>query len=124
MVEWMTFDVKTLHEIERKLIKALANGKLTLDALTQQAGLNVDQVRRGIEWLKYKNLININEKVTRFLSIGSEGAKAVQGGLPERKLVNSLRLLGEIAISDAKNIPVSMTPNLTLRFQTLEQKDG
>jgi len=102
MVEWMTFDVKTLHEIERKLIKALANGKLTLDALTQQAGLNVDQVRRGIEWLKYKNLININEKVTRFLSIGSEGAKAVQGGLPERKLVNSLRLLGEIAISDAK----------------------
>jgi phenylalanyl-tRNA synthetase alpha chain len=90
MVEWMTFDVRTLHEIERKLIKALANGKLTLDALTQQAELNVDQVRRGVEWLRYKKLINVNERGTRFLSIGSEGIKAAKNGLPERRLVNTL----------------------------------
>jgi len=90
MIEWMTFDPKTLHEIERKLILALANGRLGFDTLTQQTGLNVDQVRRGIEWLRYKNLIIVNEKVTKFLEIGSEGKKAVQEGLPERRLVNSL----------------------------------
>lgn len=100
----MTFDPKTLHEIERKLILALANGKLDFDTLTQQTRLNVDQVRRGIEWLRYKNLINVNEKVTKFLAIGSEGSKAVQNGLPERRLVNSLPSNKEVAISEARTL--------------------
>lgn len=100
MVEWMTFDVKTLHEIERKLIKALADGKLTLDALTQQAGLNVDQVRRGIEWLKYKNLINVREITRKFIGLGTDGQRAVEHDLPEKKLVNALISLGGV-----KSIP-------------------
>ncbi len=90
MIEWMTFDPKTLHEIERKLILALDKGKYTLDALTKVADLNIDQIRRGIEWLKYKNLINVNEKVSKSLSLGTEGSKAVEKGLPERRLVNTL----------------------------------
>ncbi|MEM2760544.1 MAG: phenylalanine--tRNA ligase subunit alpha [Nitrososphaerales archaeon] len=98
----MTVDVKTLHEIERRLIKALANGKLTFDILTQKTGLNVDQVRRGVEWLKHKNLVNVNEKITRSLSIGSEGVKAAESGLPERRLVNLLLSIKEIAIPDAR----------------------
>jgi len=91
MIEWMTFDPKTLHEIERKLILTLAKGKLGFEALTLQTGLNVDQVRRGIEWLKYKNLISVNEKVIKFLEIGSRGKEAAREGLPERILVNSLK---------------------------------
>tara|TARA_Y100000780_G_C13688551_1_gene418598 strand:- start:2475 stop:3938 length:1464 start_codon:yes stop_codon:yes gene_type:complete len=96
MFELMTLDVKTLHEIERKLIKALTNGKFTLNVLTQQTGLNIDQVRRGIEWLKYKNLINVNEKTIKFLSLGIEGIKAIEKDLPERILVNVLNSLGEV----------------------------
>jgi phenylalanyl-tRNA synthetase alpha chain len=91
MIEWMTFDPKTLHEIERKLILAIAQGKLGFEALTLRTGLSVDQIRRGIEWLKYKNLINVNEKVVKFLEIGSRGKEAVQEGLPERILINSLK---------------------------------
>lgn len=98
----MTFDVKTLHEIERKLIKALAHGKLSIDTLTQQTGLNIDQVRRGVEWLRHKNIVNVHEKASKFLSIGSEGAKAVEKGLPERRLVNALSSVGEIALPEAK----------------------
>jgi len=90
----MAFDVRTLHEIERKIIKALANGKLALDALTQQTGLNVDQVRRGIEWLRYKNLINVNEKVHRFVEIDDEGRNAIELGLPEKRLLDPLKKLG------------------------------
>ncbi len=91
----MTFDPKTLHEIERKLILALAKGKLGLDTLAQNTGLSIDQVRRGVEWLKYKNLISVNERIAKFLSIGSEGVKAVEHGLPERSLVNGLKSAGK-----------------------------
>ncbi|MGH9910096.1 MAG: phenylalanine--tRNA ligase subunit alpha, partial [Nitrososphaerales archaeon] len=107
----MAFDVRTLHEIERKIIKALANGKLTLDVLTQQTGLNVDQVRRGIEWLKYKNLISVKENIRRFVSLGVEGQKAVSTGLPERKLVNTL-----ISLGGTKSIP-------ELRLASIELTD-
>lgn len=85
----MTFDVRTLHEIERKIIKALVNGKLTLDVLTQQTGLNVDQVRRGIEWLRSKNIINYKETVRRFIILKNEGQKAAEVGRPEVRLAAS-----------------------------------
>lgn len=100
----MAFDVKTLHEIERRLIKALANGKLTIEALVQQTGLNTDQVRRGIEWLKYKNLVNVDEKVSQSISLGKEGSNVVEKGLPERRLVNAIRSKPSISIQEAKEI--------------------
>jgi len=101
----MTFDINTLHEIERILIKELSQGKLTLVSLTHQTGLNEDQVRRGIEWLKHKGLINVNENIAKFLNIGSEGAEAVLNGLPERKFINSLRSLNrQVAILEAKKL--------------------
>jgi len=104
MIEWMTFDPKTLHEIERKLILALANGELVFEELITKTGLNVDQVRRGIEWLKYKNLITVKEKVTKSLGLGSEGSDAVENGLPERLLVNTLERspTRSMSIEDAK----------------------
>jgi phenylalanyl-tRNA synthetase alpha chain len=102
MMEWMSIDPKTLHEIERKLIMALANGEASPDSLAQKTGLNMDQVRRGIEWLKYKNLIRVIEQMEKFVSIGSNGVKAAEQGLPERRLVNALRS-GEFSIMDAKS---------------------
>ncbi|MGH9878611.1 MAG: phenylalanine--tRNA ligase subunit alpha, partial [Nitrososphaerales archaeon] len=102
----MTFDPKTLHEIERKLILALANGKLALEDLTKHTSLSIDQVRRGIEWLKYKNLISVNERVIKFLTIGSEGARAVEHGPPERRLVNTIASTPtkSMLIEDAKKM--------------------
>jgi phenylalanyl-tRNA synthetase alpha chain len=98
----MTLDVRTLHEIERKVLKSLANGKLSIESITQQTGLNTDQVRRGVEWLRHKNIVNVSERISRFVSLGSEGVKAVEKGLPERRLVNSLVSLGEMRIAEAK----------------------
>jgi phenylalanyl-tRNA synthetase alpha chain len=104
MIDWMTVDPKTLHEIERKLIKALANGKLSLQDLIRDTGLSVDQVRRGIEWLKYKNLIIVSEKTTKSLGLGSEGSDAVAKGLPERRLVNATKSNPTVSIKDAKQV--------------------
>ncbi len=99
----MALDPSRLHEIERKLILALAKGKFGLEALAGATELNIDQVRRGVEWLRSKNLVNINERADRLLSIGPEGRKSVEQGLPERRLVNFLRSVGrEVAVSEAK----------------------
>jgi phenylalanyl-tRNA synthetase alpha chain len=52
-----------LHPIEKSLLRALArNGPMFVENLSQITGLTMDQVRRGIEWLKYKSLISVNDK--------------------------------------------------------------
>jgi phenylalanyl-tRNA synthetase alpha chain len=59
----------------------------------------MDQIRRGIEWLKFKNLISIEESSTQRLFLASEGMVAGEKGLPERRLVNSVRE-GKVTISE------------------------
>ena len=52
-----------LHPIEKSLLKTLASNRpMSVENLSELTGLNVDQVRRGIEWLKYKGLISVNAK--------------------------------------------------------------
>lgn len=86
----MTFDPKTLHEIERKIIKVLANGSLTEEELTQKTDLNIDQVRRGVQWLKHKDLVQLSGTEIKSLGLGDEGKKT-QGYLPGRFLVKSVK---------------------------------
>ncbi|MGH9992966.1 MAG: phenylalanine--tRNA ligase subunit alpha, partial [Nitrososphaera sp.] len=58
----MSTDAPPLHAIERALIKALKNGdSLTLQGLAEKTNLEIDQVRRGVEWLKFKNFASIEE---------------------------------------------------------------
>jgi hypothetical protein len=51
---------KSLHPTEQKLLDAfglVSGGTVTVGELAKTTQLTVDQIRRGIEWLKYKNLI-------------------------------------------------------------------
>jgi phenylalanyl-tRNA synthetase alpha chain len=82
---------QVLHPIEHKIIKTLKQTpNITHDELAKNAQLAIDQVRRGLEWLKYKNLIEIHESETFFASLGKNGKDALEKGLPERKLINYL----------------------------------
>jgi phenylalanyl-tRNA synthetase alpha chain len=81
-----------LHPIERSILKALAKDeRARADLLTISTGLSIDQVRRGIEWLRFKNLIMINESSILKVYLASEGANARFGGLPERRLTNAVK---------------------------------
>jgi len=82
---------QVLHPIEHKIIKTLKQTpNLTYEELAKNAHLAMDQVRRGIEWLKYKNLVEINESTVFSISLGENGKEALEKGLPERRLVNYL----------------------------------
>ncbi|HSF28385.1 MAG TPA: phenylalanine--tRNA ligase subunit alpha [Nitrosopumilaceae archaeon] len=82
---------KVLHPIEHKIIKTLKETpNITYDEIAKNTQLAIDQVRRGVEWLKHKNLVAIHESEVFFASLGENGKKAAEKGLPERRLVNHL----------------------------------
>ena len=64
---------------------------MSIEDLVNNTNQSIDQVRRGIEWLKFKNLISLNERSSIILSLGSNGQNAAVQGLPERRLVNAVK---------------------------------
>jgi phenylalanyl-tRNA synthetase alpha chain len=82
-----------LHPIEKSILSALAkSGRwMSIEDLVNNTNQSIDQVRRGIEWLKFKNLISLNERSSIIVSLGSNGQNAAVQGLPERRLVNAVK---------------------------------
>ncbi len=93
-------NVATLSSIERSILKALAMDDLvTIEKLAQATGLEPDQIRRGIEWLKFKGLISVVENSTFVYSLTQDGLAAAEHGLPERRLLNAVSA-GRLTIAD------------------------
>jgi phenylalanyl-tRNA synthetase alpha chain len=83
---------QALHPIERAILKSLSqNDHVLIGSLVESTGLSTDQIRRGIEWLKFKKLIEVSQISTQRVFITSEGKEAAKNGLPERRFVNSLK---------------------------------
>jgi phenylalanyl-tRNA synthetase alpha chain len=83
---------QVFHEIEKKIIRLLKeNTKLTPEKIEKTSGLSPDQVRRGIEWLKLKNLAHVDESKEIYFTLGKNGLEANSKGLPERQLLNLLK---------------------------------
>ncbi|MGI0047502.1 MAG: phenylalanine--tRNA ligase subunit alpha [Nitrosotalea sp.] len=83
---------QVLHPIEQKILQALLEKQnLTPEELSEKTQLSIDQIRRGIEWLKFKELVQVNESEKNFVKLGNRGSEALQRGLPERQLVNYLQ---------------------------------
>jgi phenylalanyl-tRNA synthetase alpha chain len=82
-----------LHPIEKSILRALGkNGRwMSIENLVDSTNQSIDQVRRGIEWLKFKNLVSLNYKNSTIISLGPNGQKAAIEGLPERRLVNAVK---------------------------------
>lgn len=83
-----------LHPIEIKIIKAIkdkGNNVVTEQTLLEETELNIDQVRRGIEWLKFKGLVNVHLQIERIIKLEGNGIKALANNLPERKIVNAIK---------------------------------
>jgi len=83
---------QVFHDIEKKIITSLKdNPKQTPETLEKSTKLSPDQIRRGIEWLKLKELAIVNESKTSIVSLGKNGIESFQKGLPERRLLDLLK---------------------------------
>jgi phenylalanyl-tRNA synthetase alpha chain len=118
-----------LHPIERSVLRALSNSDSSADLLAASTGLSIDQVRRGVEWLKFKNLISVSESSASKVHLASEGTAAAARGLPERRLVNAVKegksTIGEIVASGAiKNEEVNAAIAGARRNQWIQLLEG
>ena len=83
---------RVLHDIEKRIVGELRrSAESTPDELGRRTGLSADQIRRGIEWLRLKNLAAVEEEVYTMVSLGKNGIAALDGGLPERRLLDLVR---------------------------------
>ncbi|MCH8833965.1 MAG: phenylalanine--tRNA ligase subunit alpha [Thaumarchaeota archaeon] len=83
---------QVFHEIEKKIIPILQKySPLTIPEIKEKTGLESDQVRRGVEWLKLKNLAIVVEFKDIIWTFGLRGDEALEKGLPERILVNEIK---------------------------------
>lgn len=83
---------QVFHEIEKKIITSLQNNpKQTPENLEKSTNLSPDQIRRGIEWLKLKELAIVNESQAINISLGKNGLESFHKGLPERRLLDLLK---------------------------------
>ena len=63
----------------------------TEEKISQETNLSMDQIRRGVEWLRQKKLADVSESINISLSLGKNGLVALKNGLPERRLVTLVR---------------------------------
>jgi len=83
---------QVLHPIEHKILKLLLERQnLKPEELSEKTQLSIDQVRRGIEWLKFKELVQVDESEKNFVALGNRGNETIEKGLPERQLINYLK---------------------------------
>src|SRR5271165_1089305 len=84
-----------LHPIEKKILIALSTVDwVDLSKLSSPTGLAIDQLRRGIEWLRSKELISVEESDVQLYTLGKEGKAAIKEGLPERRLLELVKKSG------------------------------
>ena len=89
---------QVFHDIEKKIIASLKdNPKQTPENLEKSTKLSPDQIRRGIEWLKLKELANVNESKTSIVSLGKNGKESLEKGLPERRLLDLLKTKSKLS---------------------------
>ncbi|MHA7734000.1 phenylalanine--tRNA ligase subunit alpha [Nitrosopumilus sp. S6] len=89
---------QVFHDIEKKIITSLKdNPKQTPENLEESTKLSPDQIRRGIEWLKLKELANVDESQTSIVSLGKNGIESLEKGLPERRLLELLKTKSKLS---------------------------
>ncbi|MDW8092104.1 MAG: phenylalanine--tRNA ligase subunit alpha [Nitrososphaerota archaeon] len=91
-----------IHPIEKRVLLLLREvERLSLSEISKRLGLDLSTVSRAAQWLKHKGLCEIEETVVNNqVSLGTEGHKYLQFKLPERRLVDALRSLGDTSSLD------------------------
>ena len=83
---------QVFHDIEKKILETLQKiPNQTPEQLSKNTELSIDQIRRGIEWLRLKEFAIVNESEKITFSLGPNGLDSLKNGLPERKLINMLK---------------------------------
>ena len=96
----MNHKVTALHPIEKNILDLVSKeGPMTIEALSEVSLLTIDQIRRGVEWLKFKKLVVTSRDISVFFELGDRGKDALNKGLPERRLVRTIQSVPDKGIA-------------------------
>jgi phenylalanyl-tRNA synthetase alpha chain len=96
--------VLNLHKIEKKILVTLVkHDKIDVEKLATITNLSLDNVRRGIEWLKYKGIVIVSVRKESIIQLISKGREVVPSDnkthvintLPERRIINEINKTGQ-----------------------------
>ena len=123
-----------LHKIEKKILLSLVkHDKSDIEKLASITNLSLDNVRRGIEWLKYKGMVSVSVHKDSTVQLISERSNDGRPSdklhvsdnltLPERRIVNAIKnkhqkniKIGELAkLCSMSNIEFSVGIQNALR---------
>lgn len=95
-----------LSRNEKILLKALKEmgGRAKVRELVDKLNLSLVEIMNAASWLKMKGALKIDEKLTVSYSISDEGKRALESGLPEKKLFNLIKERGPLDIEEMKEI--------------------
>ncbi|MBM3309758.1 MAG: hypothetical protein FJY77_05820, partial [Candidatus Altiarchaeales archaeon] len=77
------------HPHEVKILKFL-QAKCSSKEIAEKTALPLDAVLRAGSWLSTKNLIEIDESISKEISLDKEGKVYAEKGLPERQIANTV----------------------------------
>jgi phenylalanyl-tRNA synthetase alpha chain len=112
-----------LHKIEKKILLSLVkHDKIDVDTLASNTDLSMDNVRRGIEWLKYKGLVAVSINKDSIVELAPEKSNdstsnnkiknSITLTLPERRIVDSIRSKSQKAITISDLAKISGLSNI------------
>lgn len=90
--------VKSLHRLERIVLPFLET-KEEVKELAEASKLKDIEVMRALQWLSNKKIVSISEESEEFVVLESNGRKAKEEGLPERKALSLLTVNKQTADS-------------------------
>ncbi|RKX47527.1 MAG: phenylalanine--tRNA ligase subunit alpha, partial [Thermotogae bacterium] len=98
---------KELSTNEKKVLLALEKlgGRGKPDEILKVSDFkNESEVMNALSWLRFKGLVNLREYVRKLYSLGKEGKKLVEKGLPEKRALKLLIDRGEVDIEELKTV--------------------
>jgi len=100
----MKMDLKTkvssLSEIERKTLLCLSEEQKNIKDLSEKAKLNIDSIRRAVNWLSQKEFAKITETKIKKNILTVEGQNALEKGLPEKRMLQALSKKQEMSFQE------------------------
>ncbi len=94
--------INELHIYEKKVLKAIkdADGIITPDEVSRSQDLDIKQVMSAAGALSSKDIIKVEKDVQKFISLSNDGKSYAEEGLPERRILNSLKEDKQISLKD------------------------
>ncbi|MBI4439283.1 phenylalanine--tRNA ligase subunit alpha [Candidatus Woesearchaeota archaeon] len=93
--------VSSLHPLERQMLPLIEKHSKVSEIIAA-SGLSDTEANRAAQWLAGKSLINANEKYTETASLGTNGKKYAEEGLPERRFLEAIKGTGKGLIADIR----------------------